>query len=132
MQNSPLREQGRRVIAVDVIDMPIEVELRAGQHFNSAVGIYRFQALGLSAVMHVRLERQQPRGFHQREITIRAHVVGIRAKVDLGHADRCGRDHVFRDITLRIELQTKRNIRRRLRANRMEVKLEVNLRSRLD
>src|SRR5579871_562732 len=132
MQHRSGRQQRRGIVRVHIVEMPVKQEAGAAQHFRFAVGVNGFEALGLAAIVHMRLERQQPRRLDQRHVGIGAHIRFMRADVNFIHADREGSNHVLRHIPLRIELQPQRDIGGSLGAAGMKMELKVDLGSSLD
>src|SRR6185295_11587423 len=80
----------------------------------------------------MRLERQKPGRFHEREVTIGPHIVRMRPNVDFIHAYSQRSNRVFRHVTFRIKLDAQRHVGGGLFADRMQMELEVDLRSGLD
>src|SRR4029077_12469412 len=96
------------------------------------VRVDRLHALGLAASMKVWLKRRNQRRLLQTEVPVAACNLA-RRNIEFGHLTHVLREyHVLGDNTFRIELEPDRDADRGLLTIRVQVKVEMNLRPRLD
>ena len=130
MQRRPCRKQRLLVFSVEINKVPRELVIAdAAQSFDlPSSRIDGFHALRFSAVVHVRLERQDAGRFGQGRVALGPDVVGVGGNIQIrliarmfANFDELGH------VPFGIELQAKSHVRRRFLTNRVKMQIEVDL-----
>ena len=134
VQHRARRQQGRGVVRVDVVDVPVEIEMIDGaQDFRGVIQMDRFDRHRAPPHVHVRLKGVDPRIPLEAEVAIGPnHGIGWNLEFVVGNVANRNRSHlVFRHDTLRVELERNRGAVVLLGTNGKVVHIEAEARARL-
>ena len=103
-----LRKQRSHVFLVDVVDVPLPLEVVHGtEQFLAAIGIDRLDRHRLAAHVHVRLEVLQAGGrLHHMEVLRHAHLSRRNVELLVDRLEQVQNRAVLRHIAFRVEIHT--------------------------
>ena len=123
-------QHGRRIVGVDVVHMPVEVEVgHVAQHPDFTVGKDRFQRHRLAANVHVRLVVLEPRRRSQRNVGVMCGDLSgrnVQCRHRLLYTQRVAVNPIFRHVAARMKPDTQLRMSRDLLAHRVIVVVEGN------